>query len=85
MSTNKKKKKIQGLPLEWEALLKSSGISRDEVLKNADDVLKVLEFQAGKGRKGTLDNEAPKNVPLPEESSVTLGAYIFFVSSHTSS
>lgn len=64
-----------GLPLEWEALLKSSGISRDEVLKNADDVLKVLEFQAGKGRKQTLD-EAPKNVPLPEESSVTLDQLI---------
>lgn len=64
-----------GLPLEWEALLKSSGISRDDVLKNADDVLKVLEFQAGKGRAKT-EAEIPKNVPLPDESSVTLDQLI---------
>jgi len=58
-----------GLPSEWEALLKSSGISRDEVVQNSADVLKVLEFQdqLAKGNK---------NVPLPEESNVTLDELI---------
>jgi len=33
-----------GLPKEWEALLKSSDISKEEVLANHQDVIKVLEF-----------------------------------------
>jgi len=34
-----------GLPSEWEAMLKGSGITKDEVLNNADGVLEVLEFE----------------------------------------
>lgn len=37
---------FEGLPPEWEAMLKSSGITKDEVLDNSDAVLSVLEFQA---------------------------------------
>jgi hypothetical protein len=37
---------LQGLPMEWEAMLKSSGITKDEVIDNSDAVLSVLEFQA---------------------------------------
>jgi Protein kinase domain/P21-Rho-binding domain len=37
---------FSGLPPEWEALLKSSGISRDEVVANPDETLQVLEFHA---------------------------------------
>jgi len=54
-----------GLPAEWETMLKSSGISRDEVVQNSADVLKVLEFQdqLAKGHK---------KAPLPEEANLTL-------------
>jgi len=35
-----------GLPAEWEAMLKTSGITRDEAIANPDETLKVLEFQS---------------------------------------
>eukprot|EP01103_Thecamoeba_quadrilineata_P006349 TRINITY_DN16076_c0_g1_i1.p1 TRINITY_DN16076_c0_g1~~TRINITY_DN16076_c0_g1_i1.p1 ORF type:complete len:477 (-),score=70.66 TRINITY_DN16076_c0_g1_i1:101-1531(-) len=56
---------FRGLPPDMEALLKGSGISRDEVIKNHEEVLKVLEFE-------TKRNEPTKSAPLPEETSVTL-------------
>jgi len=38
---------FSGLPKEWETLLKSSGITKDEVKKHAQEVLDVLEFHTG--------------------------------------
>ena len=35
---------FKGLPQEWEILLKSGGISKDEVLANHNEVLQVLQF-----------------------------------------
>ena len=35
----------QGLPKEWEALLKSNGITKADVVSHAQEVLDVLEFQ----------------------------------------
>ena len=64
-----------GLPPEWEAMLKSSGITRDEVTANPDTVLDVLEF-ANKRQQaevaGAAAAAAPKPGPLPAESSITL-------------
>ena len=34
----------QGLPREWQSLLKASGITRQEVLANPHALLNVLEF-----------------------------------------
>lgn len=35
---------FQGLPSEWEAMLKTSGITKDEVMAEPDAVLDVLDF-----------------------------------------
>eukprot|EP01101_Sappina_pedata_P007880 TRINITY_DN4252_c0_g1_i1.p1 TRINITY_DN4252_c0_g1~~TRINITY_DN4252_c0_g1_i1.p1 ORF type:complete len:478 (+),score=208.76 TRINITY_DN4252_c0_g1_i1:27-1460(+) len=59
-----------GLPSEWETMLKTSGISRDEVVQNHEDVLKVLEFQ-DQLAKGTK-----KTAPLPEESNASLDDFV---------
>jgi hypothetical protein len=37
---------LANLPPEWEAMLKSAGFVKDEVVKNKDVVLDVLEFQS---------------------------------------
>jgi len=37
---------FRGLPVEWEAMLKSGGISKEDVVKHHEQVLEVLEFQA---------------------------------------
>jgi Protein kinase domain/P21-Rho-binding domain len=37
---------FRGLPTEWEALLKSGGITKQEALDDSEAVLKVLEFQS---------------------------------------
>jgi P21-Rho-binding domain len=37
---------FKGLPTQWESLLQSGGISKDEVVEDSESVLKVLEFQS---------------------------------------
>jgi len=37
---------FKGLPPQWESLLQSGGISKDEVVEDSESVLKVLEFQS---------------------------------------
>eukprot|EP01112_Ceratiomyxa_fruticulosa_P016331 TRINITY_DN4917_c0_g1_i1.p1 TRINITY_DN4917_c0_g1~~TRINITY_DN4917_c0_g1_i1.p1 ORF type:complete len:503 (-),score=108.55 TRINITY_DN4917_c0_g1_i1:187-1695(-) len=37
---------FSGLPPEWEAMLISAGISKDDVINNSEQVLTVLEFEA---------------------------------------
>lgn len=70
---------FSGLPVEWEAMLKSSGLSKDEVTNNPDEVLKVLEFQSNRNRGTTvfdrppvIPSEFPTSAPLPQEDNVTL-------------
>ena len=38
---------FRGLPNEWEALLKDSGIKKEDLLENADAALAALEYAAG--------------------------------------
>jgi len=38
---------LRGLPAEWEAMLKASGISREQTLAHPQTVLDVLEFAVG--------------------------------------
>eukprot|EP01099_Mayorella_cantabrigiensis_P006365 TRINITY_DN527_c0_g2_i1.p1 TRINITY_DN527_c0_g2~~TRINITY_DN527_c0_g2_i1.p1 ORF type:complete len:492 (-),score=106.24 TRINITY_DN527_c0_g2_i1:93-1568(-) len=64
---------FSGLPPEWESMLKNSGISKDEVKENPDEVLQVLEFQSNFENKGTNAQNAKKeNAPLPDEVQLNL-------------
>jgi hypothetical protein len=66
-------------------MLKSSGITRDEVLENHEEVLNLLEFQdnylnqrmKSSAPKGKDEVEMPEATPLPDESSLTLGKFYF--------
>jgi hypothetical protein len=59
------------LPPEWEALLLSSEISKDQVLQNPADVLSCLEVQSN-----FIKGEEPKRpVALPEDKTVSLSMY----------
>merc|ERR1712137_41544 len=60
---------FKGLPADWEALLKSSGISKDEVLENHEDVLNLLEFQEN-FQNQTLTQLKP--APLPDDVEISL-------------
>lgn len=63
---------FQGLPPEWSAMLKVSGISAEEAEENPDEVMKVLAFQSNlMGLNKT--NAAPPPVPsapppIPDEA-----------------
>jgi len=59
-----------GLPPEWEAMLKTSGITRDEAIANPDDALKVLEFQSNYFKGENKSQMIPN--PLPEDKPITL-------------
>ena len=73
-----------GLPPEWEALLKSSGITQKEQEENQQEVLKVLEFEHNRQKEQQKAAEANASssalvidqaysAPLPDGSgSVTL-------------
>jgi len=52
--------KFNGLPPEWEALLKSSGISQEEQKSNPKEVIRVLDFQS------RLESALYKEVPMPK-------------------
>jgi len=62
---------FSGLPPEWESMLKNSGISKDEVKENPDEVLQVLEFQSNFD-KGTAQNAKKDAAPLPDEIQLNL-------------
>jgi len=61
---------FRGLPPEWEVLMKTGGITPDDVRKDSNAVLDVLKFQTA------LDGQKPSSKPaqtaLPEEKSLTL-------------
>lgn len=56
---------FEGLPPEWEAMLKSSGITKDEVMANSDAVLTVLEFQTA------YNNSMAKNAMFANAAAAT--------------
>lgn len=60
---------FEGLPPDWEAMLKSSGITKDEVMANSDAVLTVLEFQSAYNNNMTQQAQpkftAPPKKPAP--------------------
>lgn len=56
-----------GLPSEWEALLKSSGISKKEQEENQEDVLKVLEFEHNR-QKQEEEKKKKQNMPSIDEN-----------------
>ena len=61
---------FKGLPEDWEAMLKSSGITRDEVLENHEEVLNLLEFQDN--FQNQKDLSQLKSLPLPEDCELKL-------------
>lgn len=64
---------FSGLPPEWEAMLKSSAISKKEVLDNPEQVLSVLEFESKRQKE---EGKVLAPGPLPEESTATLSDLI---------
>lgn len=53
---------FKGLPVEWEALVKSSCITKEEVIEHPRQVLEALEFQTA-----TAEPEDQSGTPSPEE------------------
>ncbi|KAL9657282.1 hypothetical protein ABK040_011502 [Willaertia magna] len=51
-----------GLPPEWESLLKSSGITKEEAIKHQDEVLGVLDLAANNMQRS--DETAAKQQPI---------------------
>jgi len=56
---------FSGLPPEWEAMLKGSGISREEVIANPDETLQVLEFQSNFQKEEKRKTPNNNYVPPP--------------------
>mmetsp|Transcript_24858 Transcript_24858/g.31637 ORF Transcript_24858/g.31637 Transcript_24858/m.31637 type:complete len:427 (-) Transcript_24858:87-1367(-) len=65
---------FKGLPQEWEALLNSGAISKEEVLEKPDEVLSCLEVQSN----FISDNPKPIRTQeeLPDEKSISLNDLI---------
>jgi len=62
---------FQGLPPEWETLLGSSGMTRDDWARDPQTLLKVLKFQDELMRKRLREEEAKKAIDLDEDQPVT--------------
>eukprot|EP01114_Cavostelium_apophysatum_P018584 TRINITY_DN577_c1_g1_i1.p1 TRINITY_DN577_c1_g1~~TRINITY_DN577_c1_g1_i1.p1 ORF type:complete len:484 (+),score=175.47 TRINITY_DN577_c1_g1_i1:129-1580(+) len=57
---------LSGLPPEWEAILKTSHIPREDVMANPQAAVKVIEFVVNEDRKSKTNKQmAPQ--PLPED------------------
>jgi len=68
---------FSGLPPEWEVMLKTSGITREDVVANPQEALKVLEFQSNFQKETPNTQISFLNLhqqvqPLPEEQDITL-------------
>ena len=63
---------FSGLPKDWEILLKSSGITKNDVRANPDAVIDVLEFAStgGKDFPPRPPPRAPKRAPPTVSSKV---------------
>ncbi|EGC39974.1 hypothetical protein DICPUDRAFT_91113 [Dictyostelium purpureum] len=64
---------FSGLPKEWEVILKSSNVSKQEVLDKPSEWLSVLEFQAGRTMDKTKSQQMSQ---LPDESNYTLSELV---------
>jgi protein-serine/threonine kinase len=65
---------MQGLPPEWEAMLKSSGIDKSDVVANSDAILDVLKFQQEYQKRTTVHPEpAPFSPPAGQTATATSG------------
>jgi len=69
---------FKGLPSEWEVLLKTNGISKQEVIENSAQVLEVLEFndkyekqKAANVAKPTGNSTQDEDLPEEREHSLT--------------
>jgi len=59
---------FRGLPADWENLMKAGGLTREDVQKDSDAVLKVLEFQSN-----FINQDNSKvDSKLPDEKALTL-------------
>eukprot|EP01114_Cavostelium_apophysatum_P018583 TRINITY_DN577_c0_g2_i4.p1 TRINITY_DN577_c0_g2~~TRINITY_DN577_c0_g2_i4.p1 ORF type:complete len:452 (+),score=111.48 TRINITY_DN577_c0_g2_i4:176-1357(+) len=58
--------KLEGLPHEWAAIIKGSGIGAEEAARNAEALQKVIK------RMTTYGLQLPKAIPLPEEENLNL-------------
>jgi len=67
---------FSGLPPEWETLLKASGISKNEVTSNPEEVIKVLEFHGAMKEKKLDTFGTVKVQPLPSEQNQNLDELI---------
>jgi len=66
---------FKGLPSEWEALMKTNGLTRDDVQKDSGAVLAVLEYHFNEieGKKAENKGGSPeKQTALPDEKNLTL-------------
>lgn len=68
---------FRGLPTEWESLMKSSGLTREDVKADSGAVLAVLEFQSNYIGQEGAKADAPKPAAavksaLPDEKAMTL-------------
>lgn len=54
---------FEGLPPEWEVLISTSKITKDEVLENPDAVLEVLSFQSAYNKQNEANQVAKPGVP----------------------
>lgn len=60
---------LSGLPPEWSALIKGSGITKEDIVQNADTMLAVMNFTSQYQMKGALPEVAPP-VKLPTPGSI---------------
>jgi len=58
---------FRGLPADWENLMKAGGLTKEDVQKDSEAVLHVLEFQSN-----FINQEAKVDSRLPDEKSLTL-------------
>jgi len=71
---------FRGLPQDWEALMKSGGLTKEDVQKDSDAVLKVLEFQSNlmnqqetKAKETKEESTSPQPpTALPDDKPLTL-------------
>jgi len=75
---------FSGLPPEWAAIVKGSGLTKKEILANPQEAIKVLEFVTSEQQRGggsvlkLTSSQKPQNTPqpLPEDKPITLAELV---------
>jgi hypothetical protein len=68
---------FRGLPAEWETMLRTGGISKDDVVNHSERVLEVLEFQANGMKplpRHASEEKAPSTTSSTTSSTTTAAA-----------